>query len=56
MAKGALTILGLPGGEPRAPLPGLDDAARAALAALLDTLAAADAAPLAAPPMILPPR
>lgn len=56
VAKAALTILGLPGGTPRAPLPGLSVAEHEALAALLDTLAGADAAPAAAPPPILPPR
>jgi dihydrodipicolinate synthase/N-acetylneuraminate lyase len=55
-AKAALTILGLPGGLPRAPMPGLTAAEHAALVALLDTLAGADVAPTAAPPTILPPR
>ena len=56
VAKAALTILGLPGGPPRAPLPGLAEGERAALAALLDLLAGADATPAATPPTILPPR
>jgi len=56
VAKAALTLLGLPGGLPRAPMPGLADAERAALAGLLDALAGADAAPAATPPTILPPR
>jgi len=56
VAKAALTILRLPGGTPRAPMPGLADAERVALAALLDALAGADAAPAAASPTILPPR
>jgi len=56
VAKAALAILGLPGGPPRAPMPGLADDERMALAALLDTLAGADVAPVAAPPTILPPR
>jgi 4-hydroxy-tetrahydrodipicolinate synthase len=56
VAKAALTILGLPGGVPRAPMPGLDDTERAALVALLDALAGADAASPAAPPPMPPPR
>ncbi len=57
VAKAALTILGLPGGAPRAPMPGLAAAEHAALVALLGVLTGADAAPVVAtPPTILPPR
>ena len=56
VAKAALTILGLPGGLPRHPLPGLTEAELSALAALLDPLAGMDAAPPPAPPTLLPPR
>jgi len=55
VAKAALTILGLPGGLPRAPMPALVAAEHAALATLLAALAGADAAPAMSSP-ILPPR
>ena len=56
VAKAALTLLGLPGGLPRAPMPGLTDAERAALATLLETLAVHDVALSPVPPTLLPPR